>query len=340
MDTNPTIWIGILILLVCSAFFASAETSIFSLNRLQVQHLRRFSPYLHQLVDFFLTRPRRTLVTILVGNEIVNLLTTILITSFYASQFPNSSWVIITLCTLATSATLIIMISDITPKAIAIRYPIEFVKLNSLPLKFVYTLLTPLRIIFAAISGRIISLIAGHPSEQHKEITEAEIKMLVQEGAEEGVIGKEEQKMIFNVFRFGDSTAARIMTPAEKVISLPLGLTVEEMIRKIKEYPFSRIPIYKDHPENIIGLLHTKELLKIKDLKKELTTSSLIIKPLFVTPDKSLDNIFREFRSQRTHMAIVVNTQNQLMGIVTMDDLLQELFGTFGQEERRRPNGT
>ena len=337
MDTNPSIWIGIVILLGLSAFFASSETSLFSLSRLQVQHFRKFSPHIHQLVDFFLTRPRRTLVTILMGNEIVNLLTTILITSFYSHLLPDASWETITLYTLATSTPLIMIFGDITPKTMAVRFPMEFVRINTLLLRFIYTVLSPIRSVFAAISGQLISLIAGSTSETAKDVTEEDIKVLVQAGAEEGVIGTEEQKMIFNVFRFGDTTVSQVMTPKERVVSLPQGMTVNEMIKKIKENSFSRIPIYKDSPDNIIGILHTKELLKIKDVNAE-PPIDIVNKPLFITPDKTLEGLFKEFRSQRTHLAVVVDMQNQILGIVTMDDILEELFGALGQEERKRSN--
>lgn len=325
------------ILLGFSAFFASSETSLFSLSRVQVQHFRKFSPHIHQLVDFFLTRPRRTLVTILVGNEIVNLSTTILITSFYSHLLPDASWGKITLYTLATSAPLIMIFGDITPKTMAVRYPIEFVKTNTLLLRFIYIIISPIRIIFATIGGKLISLAAGNPPDKTKDVTEEDIKILVQEGAEEGVIGKEEQKIIFNVFRFGDTTVSQVMTPKERVISLPQGLTVSELIKKIKEYPFSRIPIYKDSPDNIVGILHTKELLKIKDVNAE-PPVDIVNKPLFVTSEKSLEGLFKEFRNQRTHMAIVVDNQNQILGIVTMDDILEELFGALGPADWKRPN--
>lgn len=332
-----SIWIAVFVLLGLSGFFASSETSLFSLSRLQVQHLRKSSPHIHQLVDFFLTRPRRTLVTILVGNEIVNLSTTILITSYYSHLFPKASWEMITLYTLATSAPLIMIFGDITPKIMAVRFPIELVKTNTLLLRLIYVVLSPFRIIFASIGGRLISLIAGNPIEKTKEVTEEDIKILVQAGAEEGVIGTEEQKMIFNVFRFGDTTVSQVMTPKERVISLPQGLVVNELIKKIKEHHFSRIPIYKDGPDNIVGILHTKELLKIKDVNVE-PPLDVFNKPLFVTTDKTLEGVFKEFRNQRTHMAVVVDNQGQILGIVTMDDILEELFGTLGPEDRKKPN--
>lgn len=335
VDTNISIWIGVIVLLGFSAFFASSETSIFSLSRLQIQHLRKFSPHIHQLVDFFLTRPRRALVTILLGNEIVNLLTTILITSFYSHLLPEASWDTITLYTLATSTPLIMIFGDITPKTMAVRFPVEFAKLNTLPLRFIYTVLSPVRNILVTVSGKLISSIAGQPAETTKELTEEDIKMLVQAGTEEGVIGKEEQKLIFNVFRFGDTTVSQVMTPKEKVISLPQGMVIGEIIKKIKEYPFSRIPIYKDSPDNIVGILHTKELLKTKDVNTQLS-ADIINKPLFVTPDKTLETVFREFRNQRTHLAIVVDTQNQILGVITMDDILEELFGALGEERKRQ----
>lgn len=334
------LWIGICLLLMGSAFFASSETSLFSLSRVQVQYFRRTSPFLHKLVDFFLTRPRRTLVTILVGNEIINLLTSVLVTVFYSRLFPEASWGKITLYTLATSTPLIMILGDITPKTMAVRFPKVFVKLNALPLRVIYALLAPLRVIFAAISGLFIRLIGGTPEEKVKELTEEELKTLIQEGAEVGIIGKEEQSLIFNVLRFSDAKVGQVMTPKEKVFSLSADRPLPEVIEEIKSHPFSRIPIYRDNPEQVVGILHAKDLLRSAIHKQHpFSIDQFLNRPLYINSDRDLESAFRELRAQRLHLAIVVNGQGKYQGIVTLDDLLEELFGSLGEEMRGRGHG-
>jgi CBS domain containing-hemolysin-like protein len=327
--------IAALILLLFSAFFAVSESAFFSiLGSGAIVGFEKTRPRLAGTIREMLASPGRLISSILVGNEVVNIIISVLIASVFAGAFLHadpghrSFWV--GTLSAATSTGLILIFGEVIPKTLGVRFYRQLAGFIATPLYWFNKLIFPVEYLFRRIS-EITLWILGIKIGGKKKFKQEEFAELVEAGEEEGVLEETEYALLKNVFAFGDLTAAEVMTPKHEIFSLPLEMDYAEVKRKFLESGFSRVPIYSKTPESIDGILAAKDILKL-DLSANKSIAPLLRRPFGVPPQKRLDDLLRDFLGKNIHMALVVNEYGEVMGLITLEDLLEEIFGETAEE--------
>lgn len=317
------------LLLVLSAMFAAAEAALFSLSRSQLETLRESRPGLYSRMRALLTRPENTLSTLVIGNELINIMIGTFVTVGLEVQVGNLDKRVEGLISVLIASILLLTFSEILPKILAFRMPILIASILVYPLSWVHTLVTPLRRVFLGISGRLIKWL-GIQGTAPQAISEQDFLTLVEVGAESGSLDRDEKNMIMNVFHFSDLTVSSIMTPWKDVIWINETTPINELLEKLKSRPYSRVPVVSTKTDRVVGILYTKEILKrILNNAGEDETATLrkaTFPPYIVSTHKKLAKLFREFKLKKVHMALVVDEFGKQIGLVTLEDLLNALF--------------
>lgn len=327
LGTGPLTFLVIGVLLALSFFFSGTETAYFSLQKVDRERFADAGPTGRQIV-WLLSRRAALITTILLGNESVNIAVAATTASLVAHWFPTMPWLNVVLLT-----PVLVLVSEITPKAIAYRFRQGWAQLAAWPLTAVYTLVAPFRIVFAAIVGAIGRLL-GAGAETHDGVAEEELMVLVDDGAASGQLDPLERDIIEAVFEFDELTVDRLMTPRPDVASISLNTGWSELLAFAREQELSRLPVTGVAPDDIVGVLLVKDLLKFREapLSGPRQLRALLLPPVFVPASKSADSMLREFLERRFHMAFVVDEHGTFVGLVTLDDLLGELLGAIDDE--------
>lgn len=335
-DSEPALLIHIHLLLIpillaTSAFFAAAEAALFSLNRTQLEVLRQSRPSVFHKIRSLIYRPDELLTTIVIGNEFLNIMLGTLVTSLLLLYFPNNDLVTQILLSVLVSSVLLLTCSEILPKIVAFRMPVLVASFLVYPMTWAHFMFTPFRRIFMGMSQRILAF-AGIQVEPPSAVNEKDFLTLLEVGEESGTVDREEKQLIHNVFHFSDLSVQAVMTPWSKVFGLPESLTPGQLIAKVKEKPFSRIPIVTKAGDGIRGILYTKGLLPLLLHHSEAEAMEVIQRatfpPYIVSSHKKISKLFREFKLKKVHMALVVDEYGKQLGIVTLEDILGALFRT------------
>ncbi len=311
--------VSLLALLALSAFFASSEASLFSLQRIDREALKE-DRSVGETVRHLLAVPRRVLAAILIGNEIVNIAL-----AAATAQLVPIPWLNVVIV-----APLLVLLGDIVPKTLGIRFARTVARTTVRPLSFWNELVSPLRFVLSALADGTLRLLGFTPQPPSEALEEAQLRALIDQGRATGVIQPMEQEIIHRVFEFGDLPVSRVMTPRPDIFALPLTTPWNELLAQIKEARYSRVPLYQGQPENVIGILLVKDLLRARGPGTPPNARQLqkMLHPaMFVPPSKRAQDLLREFRQKNMHMAIVVDEHGSCVGLVTLDDLLTELVG-------------
>lgn len=314
--------------LILAALIAASEASLFSLTRPQLEQLESTRPSLHKRIRNLIHRPESLLSTLIIGNEVVNILISSFIATLVQLNFSHWDEKFILLFSIFVSSTLLLTVSEILPKIVAFRLPVLVASFLVFPTSGMHSILTPLRNIFLFISERILKLFKIR-SQSSSPISEKEFLTLVEAGAESGSLESEEKDMIYNVFLISDQPVSSIMTPWNSVFTLPEGLTTKEVLTKVREKTYSRIPVVTKS-DHVVGILYTKELLKLL-LDNDPTNDESAIKqatfpPYIVSTHKRISKLFREFKQKKVHIALVVDEYGRYHGVITLEDILNKLF--------------
>lgn len=328
----------LVLLLFCSGFFSGSETSLFSLGRVERYRAREENETLiSRSLRALIERPRRLLVTILIGNELVNITISTLTASLTGNAFLG--WVRLdsidplllkTVTTTAICFPLLLVFGDITPKTLALYNPRRYARFAAIPLRFFSSLIAPVRWVLASLSNGIVRLLFGEFPRADLPITEEEFRNLVDQSNEGGALRETEREFIHNIFDFGETRVSEVMTPRTDMFCLQGDQALGEILKEIEEQHYSRIPVYAEDKDDITGILYCKDLLGLMvdpAKRKGWNLRDLLRKPYFIPQTKKASDLFREFRFNRIHLAIVVDEYGGVAGLVTMEDLLEELFG-------------
>jgi len=318
-------------LLIISAFVSAAETSLFSITRVDLEKLKKDRHPKYKTIKEILKEPRDTLISIIICNDLANILITIVSTTIFYTLFHDQKWWVISIISIAITTPVVLVLGEITPKTLAARFHIGFAAVLCDAIFVLTKILSPLRWLIAQFTFFIVKSFSFKTNGK-RSLMEEEFKMLVDASKQEGILGEDEQDLIHNVFKLSDRAASDIMTKKEDIFSLSLNEPFERILRAVKENYHSRIPVYEKDTESITGILLTKDLLSLTRnendsavINEELKKMSRI--PYVVPMNKKIDVLFRELKTKKLHMAIVINENNTLAGLVTMDDILKELFG-------------
>lgn len=313
-------------LLFLSAFFSGSETAFFSLNKARLKQVQKENPHLFHLLSTLLREPRRLITTILIGNELVNVAATATTTALLISFIGDLGIGV----TIILMSFLLLVCGEITPKTFAVYNPVRFTKVAAPPMHMLWRIIFPLVKLLQTLTNRIFP---QQPATESK-VTEEEFKTLVQVSQEEGILEKEEKEMIEKVMEFTDTTVREIMVPVEEIFALPVHLPISKAKSQIKLNLHSRVPVYKESLDNIQGILYTKDLLISFRKKRPASSLSRLIKPVYFTAqDNLVVNLLREFQTRKVHLAMVIDPQGKMVGLVTLDDLMEEIFGELEEKE-------
>ena len=317
----------IAVLIAFSAFFSSMETAINSVSRARLQNMKEKEIKGSSTALKFLDEYDKTITTLLIGNNIVNIgassLATVLCTKLLGNYGAAVSTGALTL--------LILTFGEIIPKCYAKENSDKLSVRFSAAVYFLMIILTPLSVLFIKINSLAMKLSGakkGSPS-----VTEDELKYIIESIEEEGVLEEAESEMIQSALEFDEKTVLEILTPRVDVISIDIDDTPREITKTIVTERYSRIPVYKDSIDNIIGILHSRDYLEILSKHETPNIKELMTEPFFVYKTRKLSALLSDFKRNRTHIAIVADEYGGMLGIVTMEDLLEELVGEIWDED-------
>ncbi len=319
------------VLMVLSACFSASETAFFSLSRARVKSLQKESSW-GKRVAFLIERPRRLIISILMGNEIVNVAASAIFTGAVVILLDEGkTWLAPILMT-----PVLMVFGEITPKSIAARFPESFSRVLVLPLYWFAKIIFPVRWVFLHIANGVLALFGARTQTQGNILMEDEYLTLVEAGLEEGELDATERAYIHNIFEFHDRTVGEVTIPRTDMVCWEAGLPLSEVIGLVRNAPHSRIPVYEEDRDHIVGILYVKDFLRLSQQNSvdpvQRLTKKMFREPLFVPEGMKLDALFRHLREKRTHMAIVADEHGGVAGLVTMKDLLEEIFGEIRDE--------
>ena len=326
----------LLIFILFSAFFSLSETAITTVSRLRIAHLVEIKKPGAKILRKLREEPAKLLSTILVGNNIVNISASILgatITTNYLQKMGMKEEGVILGIATGLMTLLILVFGEITPKTMAIRNG-ETLALFVSPIMVIFeSILYPIAWLMTSISRPFVFLFGGKIPKQGPFVTEEEIKMILMAGEKEGVIEREEREMISSVFKFGDLTVREVMTPLEKMVCVKIGESVGESIQKIKDSGHSRLPVYDQSLDNIVGIIYAKDLLNVA---KSDNIGDYLHPVLFIPGTKKVSDLMEQMQSEYKHLAIVIDDFGRTLGLVSLEDLVEEIVGEIHDEYERR----
>ena len=315
-------------LLLGSAFFSSSETALFSLSRLDLQHLRRernrHSETLHALLD----QPRRLIISILSGNELVNIAASANMVAILVNLYGDgqTGWVNILIM-----VPLLLLFGEVTPKTIAVANPVRFsTGIVATPMSLWVKIVTPLRWAIRGIADRITTLIVGEEKAAENILQVDEFLTLVEQVAREGALDATERALIYNLLEANETEIVEIMTPRTRTQFLNANMTVAEMVAQFKAYRHPRVPVFRTHRDNLVGFVHAEDILNLVmdnvDLS-QLTPEDIMHPPVVVPLTKKVDEMFDFFKNNRVRAAACLNEFGGVEGFITMKDVLKFIFG-------------
>jgi putative hemolysin len=330
----PIILIIILlfILAALSFFFSSSETAIIGLSKIRLQHLVNKGVRHAKNIQSLVTQLDKFIAAILIGNDFVNIAISAIITAI-SVHFMGYHWGVIISTFL--SSFFVLTLCEITPKILATKYTEKIALISSPIMEMVIKIFNPLISVFTGIGNLILRLIGVKPPRRSPLITEEEIRLMIEVGRQEGVLSDEERKMLYRIFEFGDTKVNEVMIPADKMVSGNINITPEQLLDILTEQGHGRVPVYRDNLDNIVGIIYARDLLYILRDKGLIVIEDLLHPAYFVTPNKKVNDLLREFQINKLQIAIVRDKEKTL-GLVTLEDLIEEIVGEIEEEKRRK----
>lgn len=328
MDSSvPIQAASILVMIMLSAFFSSAETSMTTVNRIRVQSLVEQGSKKAIILEKVISDSGKMLSTILIGNNIVNMAASSLMTTLTIKVFGNvyvgAATGLLTL--------VILLFGEITPKTLASIHSEKLALSYARIIYFLMIVLTPVIFIVGKMSNAIMALLRVDPDAKHNTMTEHELRTLVNVGQEDGVIESEEKQMIYNVFDFGDSAAKDVMIPRIDMTFINISSSFEELMEIFREDMHTRFPVYEDNTDNVIGIINVKDLL-LYPKNKPFSIREILREPYFTYEHKATADLMMEMRKASVNLAIVLDEYGATAGLVTLEDLLEEIVGEIRDE--------
>jgi CBS domain containing-hemolysin-like protein len=310
-------------LFIGSAFFSSSETALLSVNRFKIEKLAKEGNKNAQLVLKLLENPQKLITTILIGNNLVNIAAASISTGIAIKLFGDVGIGIATgVVTLLT-----IIFGEVLPKNFALRYS------EKLALSFA-RILYILEIIFSPLSWILIKITEKlFPNNEENKLTEEELKIILEHSKKHGAIDEEEKELIENILELDKTIVKEVMTPRTEIIAIDESKNLNEILEIMKKTSYSKIPVYKENIDNIIGVVYLKDVLKNLD-KKELKAKDIARKPYFVPETKKLDDLFKKMKEKKVKMAIVIDEYGGTAGLITLEDILEYLVGEINDKKQ------
>ncbi|MEO8955532.1 MAG: hemolysin family protein [Ktedonobacteraceae bacterium] len=322
----------LLVSLFLCALASAAETSFTSISRIKLKNLVEDGDPKGIEIEHLLANPNKFLSTILIINSVAVIvassMSTVLALRYFGSLGELIETILISL--------IVLIFCEITPKTAAVQNPLRWAKIFVRPVRDAAWVLQPIVWSLGAITTSLVRVMGGQVKHGGPFVTEEELRLLVTVGEEEGVLEEDETEMIHSIFEFADTTVREVMIPRIDMVTLESDATVDEAVDLALQGGFSRIPVYKESIDDIIGVLYTKDMLKqLRENHNALLIRDLVRPAYFVPVTKKLDDLLREMQQNHVHMVIVVDEYGSVAGLVTIEDLVEEIVGDIQDEYDR-----
>lgn len=325
------------ILLLLSAFFSAAETAFISFGRHHFQKIAKKDERKAKRLQFWFENPDRILVTTLIGNNIVNISASVIAATLTYRCLHRIGATLVT----GIMTFVVLVFCEIIPKSLAKKYSEKIAYYFTFPVMFFCIILTPVAKFLMGISHLFIRLFGGRIDNIIPVITEEDIKAMVIAGEEEGIIEEEERDMIDSIFELGNKMVREIMTPRVNIVAVEENTTPEEVMMVMAREGYSRIPVYRESIDRIIGIVYIKDIIAHKiegsDRIEGIQIKDIMRETYFVPESKKVNELMRELQEKKMQMAIVVDEYGGTAGLVTMEDLVEEIVGEIADEYKKEP---
>ncbi len=320
--------VAICLLLMFSALFSCTETAVFSVGRMRLDYLARREDRRAILLQKLLRQPDELVTTILVGNNVVNVLATVFATSIAFLLFREHA----VLVTAVGMTLLVLVVGEVFPKVLATQYAERLALTLARPFTTIRLVLLPVVKVFTTITDLSFGLFGVQVEGKRLRVTRDELRHVVRVSAESGHLKGGEEALLHRVFAFNDRLAGEVMVPKERMVMLNKKASRDEILTVLTEQGYTRLPVYDESPDNIVGILHAKDILDLLVYKELFILDDLIRKPRVVSVKQPISEILRIFQKERRHIAIVADDKNVPAGLITMEDVLEEIVGDIEDE--------
>lgn len=338
----------LIVLIILNAFFAASEIALISLNENKIKMMAEEGHKKAKHLQHLLGEPSKFLATIQIGITLAGFLAS----AFAADSFSEplveaikqtgigipDQWLknfSVILITIALSYFTLVL-GELVPKRLAMKKAEPIAMFAARPLNLLAVVTSPFVRFLTLSTNTLVRLFGVNPDEENETVTEEEIRMMVHVGEENGAIHETEKEMINNIFEFNNKTVSEIMTHRTDIAALPIDATLSEVASFVNQEKYSRIPVYEDSIDNIIGVTHSKYLIQYLIEKKDKTNFTLkdiMRQPYFVPASKRTDELFKELQQKKTHLAVIIDEYGGTAGLVTLEDLIEEIVGNIFDED-------
>ncbi len=329
MLDDPHLWWRVLtlgFLFILSGFFSGSETALMSLDRLRLKYLvdkkRRGAEQLDQLLD----QPDRLLAGILVGNNLVNVAASVFATGLFVYLFGEQGEFL----TILILTPLLLIFSEVFPKTFAAKNAekVSFAVLG--PIRVFLSVLAPVNWVIIRITRLLAKAIKG--DERRQIISEDEIRSIISEGERTGVVAKDKRRMLHGIFELSKTRVRDVMIPRTELVAIEVSTPFEEALKLVQEANHSRFPIFEESFDHILGIIHSKDILNFVNRPEDFSLREIVRPPYFVPESKPIETLLQSFRRKRVHLAVVVDEYGGVEGIVTLEDIVEEIVGEIQDE--------
>lgn len=329
---SPGILLILIILAGFSFFFSASETSIIGLSRIRLRHMLQQGIKRSQSIHRLVAKLDKVIAAILIGNNIVNIAISSIVTGIFVQVY-GYRWGVVA-STFVTTLVLLIF-CEVTPKILSAKHT-EKVALFTAPLmERVIVILKPLIIFFIGISNFILKIFGLASASRSPLITEEELRTMIEMGKEEGVLSEEERKMLHRIFEFGDTKLSDVMVPKDKIIAVNANTNSEDLLNIFVEEGHARLPVYSGSMDNIVGIVYAQDLLYILREKGLFLLQDLLREACYVSGSTRVNELLRRFQTEKIQIAIITDKDKKTLGMVTLEDLLEEIVGEIEEKHAK-----
>lgn len=321
-------------LVLASGFFAGTEVALFALRRVDREQMNKSGRAADKIVLDLLAQPRRLIATVQIGNELVKATLAVVVLLTAARLLPAATHLALGAIAVAIALPVVVLFGEVTAKTLALKAPMGWARGAGRVLYLFAFVAAPVRWVIGGVAEILLKPFGSAArSRPTTGLSEEEFKTLVDAGSAQGQVDARERRIIHRVFEFSDKNVGQVMTPRDKVVALSYDLPMSRLVKEVAAKGFSRIPIYQRSLDNVRGILNAKDLVPaLAGQAPARTLSELLHEPLFVPRTTPIKRLFRTMKQKKVHLAIVVNEYGKVLGLVSMDDLMSQLFGAIRDE--------
>lgn len=325
------------ILVFLSFFFSGSETSFFSLSKIKIENIKIKHPKRAKLIEYLLSNPQRLLVTILICNVFVNIFATMTASKIFSKISSGNEVLLSTL----VMTPVILIFGEVIPKTLAIKAAPSIAKLVAPIFYILAFILTPFIFFFRKVATFLVfinSKLFYRNASENKIYHSKEMLEVIKDSEKNGIIDKTEGSILGNIINFAGKDVAKICRPRQEMVTINIEESIQDIITFLKEKKYSRIPVWKKDEENIIGILYTKQLLKFDNSTRTLKSfKSSLKKPFFIPETMHAEKLLKEFQATNNHIAVVIDEFGSISGLITLEDVLEEIIGEVVDKDDIRP---